>query len=157
MQIPKVGSLVVAADPDHAVFAAFTPEQPSPPAADPTPVGHFSWHELAATDHQAAFDFYHGVFGWEKADTMDMGEAGVYQMFGAGGALLGGIYTRPAEMPVSMWLYYVKVADVHATVDVVTTNGGKVLHGPMEVAGGDLVAQCIDPHGATFAIHSSAG
>ena len=30
-----------------------------------------------------------------------MGEAGVYQMYGAGGSTLGGMYNRPPEMPVS--------------------------------------------------------
>jgi predicted enzyme related to lactoylglutathione lyase len=35
--------------------------------------------------------------------------------------------------------------------------GGKVLNGPMEVPGGDMVAQCMDPEGASFAVHSVAG
>jgi uncharacterized protein len=31
----------------------------------------------------------------------------------------------------------------------------QVLNGPMEVPGG-LIAQCLDPQGAMFALHSSA-
>ncbi|TMA59700.1 MAG: VOC family protein, partial [Deltaproteobacteria bacterium] len=27
------------------------------------------------------------------------------------------------------------------------------INGPMEVPGGDRVAQCVDPQGATFALH----
>jgi hypothetical protein len=34
--------------------------------------------------------------------------------------------------------------------------GGKLLVGPMEVPGGDLVAQCLDPQGGAFVLHSSA-
>jgi predicted enzyme related to lactoylglutathione lyase len=34
--------------------------------------------------------------------------------------------------------------------------GGRVINGPMEVPGGDLIAQCLDPQGALFAVHSSA-
>jgi predicted enzyme related to lactoylglutathione lyase len=34
--------------------------------------------------------------------------------------------------------------------------GGTVLNGPMEVPGGDMVAQCLDPQGAAFALHSTA-
>jgi hypothetical protein len=30
-----------------------------------------------------------------------------------------------------------------------------VLNGPMEVPGGDRVAQCRDPQGAMFALHAS--
>lgn len=35
----------------------------------------------------------------------------------------------------------------------ITDRGGKVTNGPMEVPGGDRVAQCVDPQGAHFAIH----
>ncbi|HWK08496.1 MAG TPA: hypothetical protein VNR64_00500 [Vicinamibacterales bacterium] len=35
-------------------------------------------------------------------------------------------------------------------------NGGRVLNGPMDVPGGDRVAQCLDPQGAAFAVHSKA-
>jgi predicted enzyme related to lactoylglutathione lyase len=28
-----------------------------------------------------------------------------------------------------------------------------VINGPMEVPGGDLIAQCLDPQGAMFALH----
>ncbi len=30
--------------------------------------------------------------------------------------------------------------------------GGKVMNGPMDVPGGDVIAQCIDPRGAFFAL-----
>jgi hypothetical protein len=32
--------------------------------------------------------------------------------------------------------------------------GGRVLNGPQEVPGGDIVAQCLDSQGAAFALHS---
>ena len=48
----------------------------------------------------------------------------------------------------------VRVNDVNATVPRVKEQGGQVLNGPMEVPGGDLIAQCLDPQGAAFAIHS---
>jgi predicted enzyme related to lactoylglutathione lyase len=35
--------------------------------------------------------------------------------------------------------------------------GGQVLNGPMDVPGGDRVAQCLDPQGAPFALHSTKG
>jgi hypothetical protein len=33
-------------------------------------------------------------------------------------------------------------------------NGGKIVNGPMQVPGGDWIAQGIDPQGAMFAVHS---
>ena len=47
--------------------------------------------------------------------------------------------------------------DARATAADVAERGGKVLHGPMEVPGGDLIAQCQDPQGAAFAVHSTSG
>jgi predicted enzyme related to lactoylglutathione lyase len=43
-------------------------------------------------------------------------------------------------MPVPGWLYYVRVPDVKEAVEAAKREGGKVLNGPMEVPGGDLVA-----------------
>ena len=38
----------------------------------------------------------------------------------------------------------------------VVAAGGQVVNGPMEVPGGDTVAQCVDPQGAAFALHGKA-
>ncbi len=55
--------------------------------------------------------------------------------------------------PGSHWGIYFRVPDVHAAVDRVKETGGQVLNGPMEVPGGDWVAQCVDPQGAHFSLH----
>ncbi len=55
------------------------------------------------------------------------------------------------------WLLYIKVEDVDQAAERVQELGGKVLNGPMEVPGGGRIAQCMDPQGAAFAIHSSSG
>lgn len=154
--IPTVGRFAVLADPQGAVFAAFTPESTVPGHDDRPAVGEFSWHELATTDQVAAFDFYHRLFGWQKATDFDMGEMGIYQMYGRFPDVpLGGIFTRPKEMPVNAWLHYVRVPDVRPAVEKVKELGGQVVNGPMEVPGGDLIAQCLDPQGAMFALHSA--
>jgi predicted enzyme related to lactoylglutathione lyase len=40
---------------------------------------------------------------------------------------------------------------------LVKENGGTVINGPMDVPGGDRIAQSPDPQGAAFAIHSKKG
>jgi predicted enzyme related to lactoylglutathione lyase len=158
VSIATVGSFAVLADPQGAVFAVFTPEEDVPGKEGPPQEGEFSWHELATTDHEAAFDFYSQLFGWEKTEASDMGEMGIYQMYGVSGVQLGGMFNKPAEMPgPPFWLFYTMVADVHAAVEKVKELGGQVLNGPMEVPGGDWIAQCLDPQGAAFAIHSTKG
>jgi predicted enzyme related to lactoylglutathione lyase len=123
-------------------------------------MGEVSWHELATTNHEEAFEFYTTLFGWQKTDAMDMGEMGTYQMYGPESdeaVTYGGIFNKPPDMPAPPhWLYYIRVDDIHAAVDRVKENGGQVLNGPMEVPGGDQIAQCLDPQGAAFALHASS-
>jgi len=156
--IPSVGRFAVLADPQGAVFAVYKPQSEPPAAAmGPPRPGRFSWHELATTDHEAAFDFYSQLFGWEKTDAMDMGEMGTYQMYGRDERTLGGMFNKPSEMPgPPAWLCYVMIDDVNAGVERVKQHGGQVLNGPMEVPGGDQIAQCMDPQGGAFSIHSKA-
>ena len=85
---------------------------------------------------------------------MDIGDMGTYQIYGRGAHPLGGMFNRPADMPRSAWLHYVRVSDVTAAAERVTELGGQVIRGPMEVPGGDMIAQCMDPQGAMFAVHS---
>ena len=84
-----------------------------------------------------------------------MGEMGIYHMFHRGAHPLGGMFNRPPEMPVSAWISYIRVPDAHAAAARVAELGGAVLHGPIEVPGGDYVAQCQDPQGAVFAVHGA--
>ncbi|MFY9826283.1 MAG: VOC family protein [Thermoanaerobaculia bacterium] len=152
--IPTVGRFAVIADPQGALIAPYTPEGSRPETEGMPPVGEFSWHELATSDPEAAFGFYHELFGWEKTTSMDMGEVGVYQMYGRHGTTLGGIYKKSAEAPGGpAWLYYARVADLDAALATAREKGGQVLNGPMEVPGGDRIAVLMDPQGGPFAVH----
>jgi len=155
-EIPGAGCSAVLADPQGAAFAVYssTSEEDAP---DQPPVGRFSWHELATSDYKGALAFYTDLFGWEPQDAMDMGEAGTYQIYGRGGESFGGMFDKPDEMPgPPMWLYYISVDDCTTAAEQVKELGGQVVNGPMEVPGGDLIAQCLDPQGALFALHSAA-
>jgi predicted enzyme related to lactoylglutathione lyase len=155
--IPTVGRFAVLADPQGAHIALFRPDQGDRPEPEGMPpVGDFTWHELATPDPDAAWDFYADLFGWEKTSAMDMGEMGTYQMFGRKGATLGGIYRQPDTMPgPPAWLHYARVPDVNAAVEAASQNGGQIIHGPMEVPGGDWVAMMTDPQGGMFAVHET--
>jgi len=45
------------------------------------------------------------------------------------------------------------VDDIDAAIARATSKGAKKLMCPMEVPGGDMVANLVDPQGAAFAIH----
>jgi predicted enzyme related to lactoylglutathione lyase len=159
MEIPTVGTFSVIQDPQGAFFAAYSPVNPPAGPAKWAEIGEFAWHELATTDVNGAWAFYSDLFGWEKKEAHDMGPAGIYQVFGFPSLGLGGIYKKPAEMPgPPNWMFYVRVANLEATVEKVTTNGGSITMEPHDVPGGGRIAMCLDPQGAAFALlGSSAG
>ena len=152
--IPTVGRFAVIADPHGAVLSLFQPQAAPPGHQGDLVPGQVSWHELLAGNLDEAWTFYQALFGWAKMDVVDMGEMGPYQMFGVAGRMLGGIFTKPDTIPgPPNWLYYVLVSDLGRALEAVRAGGGQVMNGPMEVPGGDHVAQCLDPQGAAFALH----
>ncbi|HEY8551037.1 MAG TPA: VOC family protein [Vicinamibacterales bacterium] len=154
MDVPGVGRMAVLADPQGAAFAIYKPAGPEQPDAEPQPLD-FSWHELATTDEKAAFGFYSNLFGWEQKEAMDMGELGTYRMFGRpGGRMYGGMFNIGTEMKMPPnWGLYVMVDDLEAALERIKAGGGQVINGPMEVPGGDRIANCFDPQGAYFSVH----
>jgi predicted enzyme related to lactoylglutathione lyase len=154
LDIPGAGRFAVVQDPHGAVFGVLRSDNPGG-AWDGTPVvGRFSWHELMTTDHAAAFEFYRALFGWEKTGEMDMGGGQTYQMFGQGGQMYGGIFTRPPEMAGMhpFWLIYIHVKDVAKAVAAATKAGATVHRPQMDIPGGSI-AILGDPQGAGFAFH----
>jgi uncharacterized protein len=151
--IPDVGRFSMVADPQGAVLALF---KSSNPGQDQPPVqrapGHVGWHELLATDWEKAFPFYGELFGWFKAEAVDLGAMGTYQLFASHEQTIGGMFTKPPMIPVPFWLYYFLVDDIDGATERVKAGGGQILNGPMQVPGGDWIVQGMDPQGAMFAL-----
>ncbi len=174
--MPGIGRFAMLSDPQGAAFYVM---KPTPPANDPDKAsnafsydrpldGHCAWNELATSDPAAALHFYGQRFGWVKDGEMDMGPMGSYEFIrhagpsdhagnasdGAamGQGMLGAVMPKPPHVPVSGWTFYFRVADIDVAAAAVTTHGGQVLHGPIEVPGGDFSLNGIDPQGAAFAL-----
>jgi uncharacterized protein len=153
IDVPGIIRFAVVSDPQGAGIIIAKPlsaENP-PPLAAGTP-GTIGWHELYAADWKSAFSFYEKLFGWTKADAIDMGAMGTYQLFTTGGDAVGGMMTKPPQVPHPYWGYYINVAAIDAAVARVTAGGGTVVNGPMQVPGGQWIVQAIDPQGAGFAL-----
>lgn len=149
------GRYAVLRDPQGAVFAVIDPENARAEVEGRPPLGQFSWHELATSDHEAAFAFYNNLFGWDAISRMDLGPMGIYLIFGQRGEQRGGIYIKPPDMPSPPhWLPYLHVTDVDQVAPAAEAAGGKLINGPMDVPGGSRIAMMLDPAGAAFALHA---
>ena len=157
IDVPGIIRFAVVSDPQGAGFIIATPMSDAnpPPLAAGTP-GTIGWHELYASDWKSAYSFYEKLFGWTKADAIDMGPMGTYQLFTTGGDAVGGMMTKPPQVPHPYWGYYINVAAIDAAMARVTAGGGTIVNGPMQVPGGQWIVQAIDPQGAGFALVAPA-
>jgi predicted enzyme related to lactoylglutathione lyase len=77
-----------------------------------------------------------------------------YTILQNGGKGVGGLLQAPsADMP-TMWLAYVTVPDIDATVAKLQQLGGVVCKPPFEVPTVGRIAIVQDPQGAMFGLHS---
>lgn len=156
--IPNVGRVAMVADPTGAPFYVM---KPIPPAGEPDPTSdvfsvdrpqHVRWNELSSSDQDGAIAFYTRHFGWAQDGAMDMGGMGQYKFIQQGGTTIGAIMTKPPQRPVSMWTFYVGVDDIDRAAEAVTAGGGQILHGPIEIPGGEFSLSGMDPQGASFGL-----
>lgn len=150
--VPSIGRMAHLQDPQGALFAVSSQEERS--RFDEGEVGDFSWHELLTTNLHTAWDFYSKVFGWEKMQAMDMGPQGTYQIFGAGGHQLGGMFAPGGLQSGPLWVPYILLRDARRSADLAKELGATILQGPIEVPGGDWVFTGVDRQGAMFGVHS---
>lgn len=152
--VDQVGRFAVLSDPQGAVFAIIANATPLPPEKEPAKL-EFCWHELATTDLPAATTFYSEMFGWEQVREFDMGDNGVYHVFGRGTFTYGGMMKKPDDMSMpSHWLHYIEVDSADAATERAVKAGGSVMLDPIEVPSGARIAVLSDPQGAAFAVHS---
>ncbi len=122
--------------------------------SDNTQVGQIGWIDMTVNDADGLRDFYKSVVGWET-EAVSMGDYSDYSMTmpESGEAVSGICHARGgnAEIPGG-WLIYITVADVEASAAACKANGGEVLVGPKDLAGGRF---CVirDPSGATAALY----
>ena len=154
--VPEVGRLAMLADPSGAPFYIMTPsgdDGESKAFAKHEPMeGHCSWNELSSADPMRAEAFYTGLFGWEHAESMEMGDIGEYRMYRADDYMLGGMMKKPEAMPVSLWSFYFRVPDIEKAAAYIADKGAQVIMGPIEIPGGEYSLEGIDPQGAMFSI-----
>ena len=124
--------------------------EPHAAAAQSAEMGRFVWRDLLTKDVNAAKRFYEGLFGWRFEDTTRGDRP--YVLVRSGGTLIAGIVDVNAHADAApQWLSYMAVADVDKTVDLVRSDGGKVLVEPRDLPIA-RVAAVADPQGAPLGL-----
>src|SRR5918998_4645164 len=134
--------------------AAPTSSEPSQaPSPAPLPVGSIGWTDLTVPNADLVRDFYADVVGWAPT-ALSMGAYSDYLMQapGAPAPQAGVCHARGpnAGLP-AVWLVYITVADLAASLDACRARGGEVVSGPRGAGGGAQFAIIRDPAGAVAA------
>jgi uncharacterized protein len=114
--------------------------------------GSHVWYELITPDPDAAGQFYGAVTGWKIGERLPGDQD--YRMIGrSDGGFAGGVLKLTDDMRQHgarpIWLGYVGVDDVDATVTVIETKGGKALMPAFDIPQG-RIALVADPQGNPF-------
>ena len=152
--IPNVGRLAMVTDPQGVPFyvmRGFSDQTSLAFASDKPRVGHCAWNELVTNDPESAKTFYFKEFGWSKDGEMNMGPMGAYEFIRHNG-VIGAVMPKPNDMPIPMWNYYFRCADIDNAVNTIAELGGKIEFGPDEIPGGQFIVKGLDPQGALFAL-----
>ncbi|MFF8726895.1 VOC family protein [Streptomyces sp. NPDC015171] len=149
MDVGVLGRMLIAADPQGAVFGVWQPGEFSG-ARVVNEAGALIWNELHTSDVGAATAFYGEALG---IGIQPLEGADSYWELQVGGRTVGGA-TRLAEDPPGTpphWLTYFAVDDVDSTADALIRGGGNVLVPPFDMMAGRMTV-VTDPQGAPFAM-----
>lgn len=118
----------------------------------------FIWYELLTTDADAAQRFYGDLLGWTVQPGAQPGMD--YRMITApDGEGIGGVLQLTDDMKEGgarpVWLGYLSVADVDATVKAIEAQGGRTQMPPMTMHVG-RIAMIADPQGAPIYVMTPA-
>lgn len=106
--------------------------------------------ELVSNDVAKAKSFYDKLFKW-KLEDVDMGDM-TYTLIRVGEGTGGGLMKNPVSGGHSMWIAYVKVADVKAATKKAKALGAKIKKDVTEVKGAGSLSIITDPTGAMLGL-----
>ena len=121
--------------------------------------GRVSWNELVTNNTRTAAEFYGKLFGWKATPYTPKGApAGgppysVFRINPGDEMGVGGMLQAPQPGMPSMWLPYVVVENVDASLKKAAKLGAKVCLEAMSIGEVGRIAVIQDPQGATIGLH----
>jgi predicted enzyme related to lactoylglutathione lyase len=149
MDVQNLGRMLIAADPQGAVFGVWQAGT-FPGAQIVNEPGALIWNELHTSDPLTAAAFYGDTFGmnFEPVDGVED-----YWEIKVGGKTVGGATRLKDDPPGTQpyWRTYFAVDDVDSTADALIRRDGTVLAAPFDMVAGRMTVVA-DPEGAQFAL-----
>ena len=117
-------------------------------------VGTIGWIDLTVDNAEEVRDFYAEVTGWQPEPVVMGGYDDFNMVAPATGEPSAGVcHARGANAGLPpVWMVYIVVADLDASVDACRNNGGEVIAGPRRM-GRDRYCVIRDPAGAVAALY----
>ncbi|MEY9965550.1 putative enzyme related to lactoylglutathione lyase [Streptacidiphilus sp. MAP12-16] len=150
MDVGALGRMLVAADPQGAVFGVWQPLE-FPGAQIVNEPGALVWNQLSTTDPKAAGVFYQAALGLEAAPIPEMPEFTGLMVKGRPIGGVQGMENLPDGVPPH-WLVNFAVDDTDSTVDALVRAGGSVMAPAFDMEKVGRMAVLQDPQGAFFAV-----
>lgn len=121
-------------------------------------LGTFGWFDLTVPNATEVKDFYGAVVGW-KVSEVPMGDYSDYMVEApAKGPVAGVCHARGANASLPpMWILYVYVADLEASLAATQNRGGELVSGPHSYGDKGKYAVIRDPAGACLALYQELG
>jgi len=121
--------------------------------------GEYIWYELMTPDIEGAKAFYQSVIGWTIGDKSDMPGMDYRMLQAPDGPdapdrYVGGVLALSEDMIAGgafpLWIGYIGVDNVDASVQAIRDAGGTISMEPRDVPGAGRMAMASDPQGAPF-------
>ncbi|MFD8967643.1 VOC family protein [Streptomyces sp. NPDC059568] len=150
MDVGNLGRMLIAADPQGAVFGAWQAVE-FPGAQLVNEPGSLVWNQLSTSDPEAAGTFYRAALGLNVAPMPEMPEFTGFQVKGRTVGGLQSMENLPEGIPPH-WLAHFAVDDTDSTVDALVRAGGSVMVPAFDMEKVGRMAILQDPQGAVFAV-----
>jgi hypothetical protein len=151
--VPDRGQLAIVADNEGTLLGLLQSSSGDPEEHD-AKAGTWSWAQLFAGDVAHAKTFYPAVFGYTVEAASHAQLADSIYLF-SGGVARAGVARMPADRQAKpVWLGFVRVTDVAATVARAKALGGNVVGETRTTPDGAVVAVITDPAGAPIGLVS---
>ena len=150
MDVGTLGRMLIAADPQGAVFGVWQAKDFGGAEIVNEP-GALVWNQLSTTDVDGARSFYRDALGLDSGPMPEMPEFTGFQVKGRTVGGVQGMENLPAGTPPN-WLVNFSVDDADSTVAALVRAGGDVLAPAFDMDKVGRMAVLKDPQGAVFAV-----